>query len=197
MRYTSDDSRRYAFRDWLRAALERLDFYQRRGDRYLVSEFARYADQMGARVEEVSLGRYLREENPVLPTPESCRELAKALGRHPAEVLMEAGYLTPEDFYYTPSAGMTGEDLTHQLREIDRYTYVPDAIRAQMKNSIERQLHQLQYERVDDPTVVTPVPQQQRQQHTDPQTPAPEQPPTPPRRTSVTGAPRDINSRGR
>jgi hypothetical protein len=151
---------------------------------------------MGARVEEVSLGRYLREENPVLPTPESCRELAKALGRHPAEVLMEAGYLTPEDFYYTPSAGMTGEDLTHQLREIDHYTYVPDAIRAQMKNSIERQLHQLQYERVDDPTVVTPVPQQQRQ-HVEPQTPAPEQPQTPPRHTSVTGAPRDINPHGR
>src|SRR5215469_11542927 len=99
MRYTSDDHRRYAFRDWLRTELARLDFYQRRGDRFLVSEFARYANQLDARVEEVSLGRYLREESPVLPTPESCRELARALGRHPVEVLLEAGYLLPEDFF--------------------------------------------------------------------------------------------------
>ena len=143
MRYTSDDHRRYAFRDWLRVELARLDFYQRRGDRYLVSEFARYADQLGARVEEVSLGRYLREENPVLPTPESCRELARALGRHPAEVLLEAGYLTPEDFFYMPSVGVEPEELTRQIQEIDRYTYLPEAIRSQMKASLERQLAQV------------------------------------------------------
>ncbi len=139
MRYTSDDHRRYAFRDWLRGELARLDFYQRRGNRYLVSEFARYADQMGARVEEVSLGRYLRDENPVLPTPESCRELARALGRHPAEVLLEAGYLMPDDFFFMPSAGVTPDELSRQLHEIDRYTYIPDAIRAQMKAALERQ----------------------------------------------------------
>lgn len=142
MRYTSDGQRRYAFRDWLRQELMRLDFYQRRGDRYLVSEFARYADTLGARVEEVSLGRYLREENPVLPTPESCRELARALERHPAEVLLEAGYLTPEDFYYPPSDDTNGDDLKRQLREIDHYTYVPDAIRTQMKLSIEQHLRE-------------------------------------------------------
>ena len=140
MRYTSDDRRRYAFRDWLRAELARLDFYQRRGDRYLVSEFTRYADQLVARVEEVSLGRYLRDENPVLPTPESCRELAKALGRHPAEVLLEAGYLTPDDFFYMPSTGVKQDEVERQLREIDHYTYLPDAIRMQMKASLERQL---------------------------------------------------------
>ncbi|SRR5581483_999204 len=144
MRYTIDEQRRYAFRDWLRSQLQRLDFYQRRGDRYLVSEFWRYADSLGARVEEVSLGRYLREENPVLPTPESCRELAKALGVHPAEVLLEAGYLTAEDFYYLPSTGATAEELRRQLREIDSYNYLPDAIRAQMKQSLERQLGTLE-----------------------------------------------------
>jgi len=144
MRYTIDEERRYAFRDWLRSELQRLDFYQRRGDRYLVSEFWRYADSLHARVEEVSLGRYLREENPVLPTPESCRELARALGRHPAEVLLEAGYLTPDDFYYLPSAGATAEELRQQIREIDSYNYLPDAIRAQMKQSLERQLKNLE-----------------------------------------------------
>lgn len=184
MRYTSDDHRRYAFRDWLRAELEKLDFYQRRGDRYLVSEFARYADQLGARVEEVSLGRYLREENPVLPTPESCRELAKALGRHPTEVLMEAGYLTPEDFYYAPSAGVTGEDLRAQLREIDRFTYLPDAVRAQMKASMERQLHQLELGHADAPTEVTPAAPQTRPE---PHVATPEQPQTP-RGASVSGS---------
>src|SRR5579871_4127713 len=123
MRYTIDEQRRDAFRDWLRAELRRLDFYQRRGDRYLVSEFARYSETQGAKVEEVSLGRYLRDENPVLPTPESCRELAKALGKHPAEVLLEAGYLSPEDFYFVPSVGVTEESLDQQIRTIDSYTY--------------------------------------------------------------------------
>jgi hypothetical protein len=143
MRYTSDEHRRYAFRDWLRQQLVELDFYQRRGDRYLVSEFARYASSLGARVEEVSLGRYLRNENPVLPTPESCRELAKALGKHPAEVLLEAGYLSPEDFYFVPSVGVTVEGLREQIQVIDTYTYVPEPIRAQMKKSLQLQLMQM------------------------------------------------------
>ena len=145
MRYTSDEQRRYAFRDWLRVELARLDFYQRRGDRYLVSEFARFATQQGARVEEVSLGRYLRDENPVLPTPESCRELARALDRHPAEVLMEAGYLTPEDFFYLPGTRSDANELRRQHDEIENYTYLPPAIRDQMKASIERQLQVQQY----------------------------------------------------
>lgn len=170
MRYTSDDNRRQAFRDWLRHELARLDFYQRRGDRYLVSEFARYADQLGARVEEVSLGRYLREENPVLPTPESCRELARALGRHPAEVLLEAGYLTPEDFFYMPSAGVDQGELSRQLQEIDRYTYLPEAIRAQMKASLERQIEQM-----------VPAAQEQARQRA----PQPSQPTAPESQASV------------
>ncbi len=144
MRYTSDEQRRYAFRDWLRAELARLDFYQRRGDRYLVSEFARYATQKGARVEEVSLGRYLRDDNPVLPTPESCRELARALDRHPAEVLMQAGYLTPDDFFYLPGAGVDADELERQREAISGYTYLPEAIRAQMQASLDRQMQLLQ-----------------------------------------------------
>src|SRR5579871_774855 len=143
MRYTIDEQRRDAFRDWLRAELRRLDFYQRRGDRYLVSEFARYSETQGAKVEEVSLGRYLRDENPVLPTPESCRELARALSRHSTEVLLEAGYLTPEDFNYMPSPGISPEQIQKQLSEIDQYKYLPEAIRDQMKQSLERQAQQV------------------------------------------------------
>jgi len=144
MRYTSDEQRRYAFRDWLRAELARLDFYQRRGDRYLVSEFARYATQKGARVEEVSLGRYLRDDNPVLPTPESCRELARALERHPAEVLMQAGYLTPDDFFYLPGVTAGPAELERQREAINGYTYLPEAIRSQMQASLDRQMQLMQ-----------------------------------------------------
>ncbi len=140
MRYTSDERRRCAFRDWLRSELARLEFYQRRGDRYLVSEFTRYADSLGAHVEEVSLGRYLREVNPVLPTPESCRELARALARHPIEALLAAGYLTPDDFYYAPADSASADELRRRMRAIDGYAYLPDAIRAQMKSALERHI---------------------------------------------------------
>jgi hypothetical protein len=99
---------------------------------------------MHADVEEVSLGRYLRESNPVLPTPESCRELARALGRHSVEVLTEAGYLTPEDFLFISPEGVRANDLRRQAREIDGYTYLPDAIRDQMKSSLERQIRQME-----------------------------------------------------
>jgi len=155
MRYTSDDQRRFAFRTWLRQQLVDLEFYQRRGNRYLVSEFARYASSLGARVEEVSLGRYLRNENPVLPTPESCRELARALGRHPTEVLLEAGYLSPEDFYFLPSVGVTETLLREQIQVIDSYTYVPESIRTQMKKSLQLQLIQIsEREDVEDPSIL-------------------------------------------
>jgi hypothetical protein len=154
MRYTSDESRRGAFRDWLREELRRLEFYQRRGDRYLVSEFARYADGLDAHVEEVSLGRYLRNANPVLPTPESCRELARALGRHPTEVLLAAGYLTPEDFYFVPSAGVSDGALRREIEEIESSGYLPDALRAQIKASLERELQQLEQMRHLEPDKV-------------------------------------------
>lgn len=143
MRYTSDEQRRATFRDWLRAELRRLDYYQRRGDRYLMSEFARDAEKAGAHVEEVSLGRYLRGENPVLPTPENCRELAHALGRQPVEVLVMAGYLTPDDFACAPDDGTTAAALSGQLRAIAGYTYLPEVIRALMRESIEQRLRQM------------------------------------------------------
>lgn len=139
MRYTSDEQRRATFRDWLRAELRRLDYYQRRGDRYLISEFSRDAEKAGAHVEEVSLGRYLRDENPVLPTPENCRELARGLQRHPADVLIMAGYLIPDDFSCAPPEGIASD----ALREIAGYTYLPEAIRAQLRQSIERQLRRM------------------------------------------------------
>ena len=158
MRYTIDEQRRDAFRDWLRAELRRLEFYQRRGDRYLVSEFARYSETQGAKVEEVSLGRYLRDDNPVLPTPESCRELARALGRHSTEVLLEAGYLTPEDFNYMPSPGISPDQIQRQLSEIDQYKYLPEAIRDQMKQSLERQAKQAAFPTPAAPSTPTAAP---------------------------------------
>lgn len=143
MRYTSDERRRNAFRDWLRAELARLDFFQRRGERYLVSEFSRYARQAGARVEEVSLGRYLRDDNPVLPTPESCRELARALGRHPVEVLLEAGYLVLDDFLALPEGEMSLDDLCRFWGEVDQSNYLPQSVRALLKATLERRVKAL------------------------------------------------------
>lgn len=106
MRFKIDDERRHAFRDWLRSEFKRHDYYVRRGDHYLISEFWRdhLYDAEGAPVELelASLGRYLREDNPVVPTPETCRELARALGRHPIEVLLQAGYLIASDLEDVP-----------------------------------------------------------------------------------------------
>jgi hypothetical protein len=138
MRYTSDEQRRYAFRDWLQEELRREEFYLRRGDRYLVSEFARYAKEHGARVEEVSLGRYLRGKDPVLPTPESCREIARALGKAPAVALIKAGYLTPEDLLAPSTGDMAPDRLRDQAEEIEHYTLLAEAIRAEIKASLER-----------------------------------------------------------
>lgn len=139
MRYTSDEQRREHFRNWLRQQLAEQDFYQRRGDRYLVSEFVRYAGERGARLEEVSLGRYLRDSNPVLPTPESCRELAKALDLHPARVLVEAGYLTPADFVNLPD-GADEQSLRLHLGEVEHSSILPEVIREQMTADIRRRI---------------------------------------------------------
>lgn len=111
----TDDARRVHFRDWFRSEMRRLDFWRRRGNHYFTSEFVRYAAERGATLDDVSLGRYLREEKPILPTPESCRTLARALGRSGTEVLMVAGYLT-------------GEDVQWIIAEYERGSYgVPDA----------------------------------------------------------------------
>jgi hypothetical protein len=90
---------RLRFRDWLRNELRDLDFYQRRGDHYLIREFAKYCIEHHAPIDEASLGRYLRDDEPVLPTPERCRALARVFEYAPVKVLIEAGYLEGNDLF--------------------------------------------------------------------------------------------------
>jgi hypothetical protein len=90
---------RLHFRDWLRDELKQRDFWQRRGDHYLIREFAKYCVEMGNPIDEASLGRYLRDDEPVLPTPERCRALARVLEYPPVQVLIEAGYLEGDDLF--------------------------------------------------------------------------------------------------
>lgn len=94
-----DAKTRTHFRDWLRLELKRLDFYQRRGDHYLIREFAKYCVDQGAPIDEASLGRYLRDDDPVLPTPERCRSLARVFEYEPISVLIQAGYLEGNDLF--------------------------------------------------------------------------------------------------
>lgn len=94
-----DVQTRLHFRDWLRNELRRLDFYQRRGDHYLIREFAKYCVEQGAPIDEASLGRYLRDDDPVLPTPERCRSLARVFEYEPIRVLIQAGYLEGDDLF--------------------------------------------------------------------------------------------------
>jgi len=85
---------RLRFRDWLRNELKELEFYQSRGDHYLIREFANYCLEMNAPgIDEASIGRYVRDDEPVLPTPERCRVLAWVFGIPEAVVLGQAGYL--------------------------------------------------------------------------------------------------------
>lgn len=90
---------RLRFRDWLRKELRDLDFYQRRGDHYLIREFAKFCVEHHAPIDEASLGRYLRDDEPVLPTPERCRALARVFEYAPVKVLIEAGYLEGNDLF--------------------------------------------------------------------------------------------------
>jgi hypothetical protein len=90
---------RLRFRDWLRNELRDLDFYQRRGDHYLIREFAKFCVEHHAPIDEASLGRYLRDDEPVLPTPERCRALARVFEYAPVRVLIEAGYLEGHDLF--------------------------------------------------------------------------------------------------
>ena len=88
---------RAAFRDWLREQLRRLECYNRRGDHYLIREFHRYCAERGQDIDEASLGRYLREDNPVIPTPERCRALGAVLKIPAIEVMKAAGLVLDED----------------------------------------------------------------------------------------------------
>src|SRR6476469_9602906 len=90
---------RLRFRDWLRGRIFDLDFYQRRGDHYLIREFAKFCVEHRAPIDEASLGRYLRDDEPVLPTPERCRALARVFEYAPVRVLIEAGYLEGNDLF--------------------------------------------------------------------------------------------------
>lgn len=98
MRYSADDHRRYDFREWLRSEMRSLGFYSATTQHYLVSEFVRQARSLGAELTPASMDRYLRDEQPELPTPATCRELAIALGCHPVEALLAAGYSELGDF---------------------------------------------------------------------------------------------------
>lgn len=97
-----DPGTRLHFRDWLRKELRDLDFYQRRGDHYLIREFSKYCAEQGQIIDEASLGRYLREDDPVLPTPERCRALARVFGYAPIVPLVHAGYLEGMDLVALP-----------------------------------------------------------------------------------------------
>ena len=88
---------RVAFRDWLRGKLVELEFYNRRGDHYLIREFHKYCSDAGHPIDEASLGRYLRDENPVIPTPERCRALAAVLKMSAIDVMIAAGLVKEED----------------------------------------------------------------------------------------------------
>lgn len=44
------------FRDWLRECLRALEFYNRRGDHYLIREFHKYCVEHGQDIDEASLG---------------------------------------------------------------------------------------------------------------------------------------------
>ncbi len=97
MNTNSTEETRAAFRDWLREQLRRLEFYNRRGDHYLIREFHRYCAERGQDIDEASLGRYLRDDNPVIPTPERCRALGAVLKIPAIEVMKAAGLVLDED----------------------------------------------------------------------------------------------------
>lgn len=97
MNINVDQATREAFRDWLREQLRQLEFYNRRGDHYLIREFHRYCAEHGQDIDEASLGRYLRDENPVIPTPERCRALGAVLHLPAIEVMKAAGLVIDAD----------------------------------------------------------------------------------------------------
>jgi hypothetical protein len=91
------DEQRIRFRDWLRGKLKEHEFYNRRGDHYLIREFHKYCEEAGQSIDEASLGRYLREEDPVIPTPDRCRALAAVFKVPAIDVMMAAGLVQPGD----------------------------------------------------------------------------------------------------
>jgi hypothetical protein len=148
-----DMATRIHFRDWLRQELRRLDFYQRRGDHYLIREFAKYCAEHKAPIDEASLGRYLRDEDPVLPTPERCRALGRVLEYEPVHVLIEAGYLEGDDLFKPLPVDITAADLaleivrrqalTAQVTDVNQALDSLAAIVAQMKLSTDEMVESM------------------------------------------------------
>lgn len=102
MNITVDENTRIAFRDALRRELREFqgeggNFYSKRGNHYLIREFHKYCRTLGIDIDEASLGRYLRDENPVLPTPDRCRALGQVFGKAPVFFLELANYWKPSD----------------------------------------------------------------------------------------------------
>ncbi len=118
---------RLQFRDWLRQELRTLDFYQRRGDHYLIREFAKYCAEKGSPIDEASLGRYLRDDEPVLPTPERCRALARVLDYAPIQVLIQAGYLEGDDLFKPIPKGTPADKVAQEL--LSRRAVVSQAVK--------------------------------------------------------------------
>ena len=93
------------FRDYLRKKLRDADppFYLIRGDHYLIREFAKVCADLGHPIDEASLGRYLRDDNPVIPTPDRIRDLSVVFSHLFGEdityldVMIEVGYVTEKD----------------------------------------------------------------------------------------------------
>jgi hypothetical protein len=103
MNQPTSDEQRIIFQNWLRDQLKALDFYIKRTDSYLVREFHRYTVEHGHPIDEASLGRYINrgqafEGRPVVPTPDTCRDLAAVLGIPAIEVMKQAGLVREEDF---------------------------------------------------------------------------------------------------
>ena len=93
---------RATFRDWLAGELAALGYTVPVTGQVRVNLFVRDAAKHGIYLSEVMLYRYVRAENPAVPTPEVCRQLAlalAALGRYTPflEVLVKAGYFQARD----------------------------------------------------------------------------------------------------
>jgi hypothetical protein len=78
-------------------------FYNGRGDHYLIREFAKACAKANHPIDEASLGRYLRDDNPVIPTPDRVRDLSAVFSDLFKEdilfleLMIEIGYITRDD----------------------------------------------------------------------------------------------------
>lgn len=115
------DDVRIQAREWLRAKLRDLEFYQRRGDHYLIREFHKWcAEEHGVEIDEASLGRYVRDDDPVIPTPERCRAFAVVFKMPAIEVMKAVGLVRDDDFSVvaeSASACSDGNEATEAAQQ--------------------------------------------------------------------------------